>query len=66
MRSRTTFNKRQKEAARQEKARDKAAKRQERKAQKGEPGYVEEEEELQPLSAPNLELFNELAGEPKL
>jgi hypothetical protein len=38
MRSRTTFKKRQKELARQEKQRDKAARRVQRKMEKGSPG----------------------------
>jgi len=38
MRSRTTFKKRQKELARQEKQRDKAARRVQRKLEKGSPG----------------------------
>ena len=44
-RSRTTFNKRQKEAARMEKSRDKAAKRVQRKAEKtsGVPGEASDD-----------------------
>jgi hypothetical protein len=41
-RSHTTFKKRQKELARQEKQRDKAAKRMQRKIEKTLPGYGEE------------------------
>jgi hypothetical protein len=41
-RSHTSFNKRQKELARQEKQRDKAAKRVQRKLDKNSPGYVPE------------------------
>jgi hypothetical protein len=41
MRSRTTFKKRQKELARQEKQRDKAARRVQRKMEKGSPGSGE-------------------------
>ncbi len=50
-RARTTFKKRQKELARQEKQRDKAARRVQRKLEK-QMGGGEPEEELQPLTGP--------------
>jgi hypothetical protein len=46
MRSGTTFKKRQKELARLEKARDKVAKRAERKMQKGSPADTMTDEEM--------------------
>jgi hypothetical protein len=54
MRSRTTFKKRQKELARQEKQRDKAARRLERKLHKHalETGEISEEEESGDGEAP--------------
>lgn len=55
-RSRTTFQKRQKELARQEKARDKAARRVQRKLEKqAHPSSGPPIEELEPLTAPPAE-----------
>jgi len=55
MRSRTTFKKRQKELARQEKQRDKAARRVQRKLEKGSPGSGDG------LSDEGLDLEDDLA-----
>ncbi len=58
MRSRTTFKKRQKELARQEKQRDKVARRLQRKMEKGSP---ESGDELQDLPEDGEETLDELA-----
>jgi hypothetical protein len=55
MRSRTTFKKRQKELARQEKQRDKAARRVQRKLENGSPGSGDR------LSDEGLDLEDDLA-----
>ena len=55
MRSRTTFKKRQKELARQEKQRDKAARRVQRKLETGSPGPGDR------LSDEGLDLEDDLA-----
>jgi hypothetical protein len=57
MRSRTTFKKRQKELARQEKQRDKAARRVQRKLEKGSPGSGDS------LSDEGLDLEDEAEGD---
>ena len=57
-RGRSTFTKRQKEHARQQKQRDKAERRNQRKQEKTVPGSVDEMIELQGHAAAQSALFN--------
>ena len=57
-RGRSTFTKRQKEHTRQQKQRDKAERRNQRKQEKTVPGGVDEMAELQEHAAEQAALFN--------
>ena len=60
----STFTKRQKEHARQQKQRDKAERRNQRKQEKAPAAIVDEMAELREHAAEQAALFNHGAGEP--
>ena len=63
-RGRSTFTKRQKEHTRQQRQRDKAERRNQRKEEKGVVSSVDEMAKLREYAAEQAALFNRDAGEP--